>query len=118
MKIQIGQLHSSVARHLGIKKQYQSQLVTPSNEVEAIVGMMFKSTSRFDLSLSLDEVCRWHHALFPQGVSGMYDMHVVALPDDTNDPMQVVSGANGKAKGHFEAPQADRLADELERFFQ
>lgn len=50
--------------------------------------------------------------------SGMYDMNVVTLPDDTNDPMQVVSGANGKAKGHFEAPQADRLADELERFFQ
>lgn len=118
MKIQIGQLHSSVAHHLSIEKQYQSQLVTPSNEVEAIVGMMFKSTSRFDLSLSLDEVCRWHHALFPQGVSGMYDMNVVALPDDTNDPMQVVSGTNGKAKGHFEAPQVDRLADELERFFQ
>lgn len=63
MKIQIGQLHSSVARYLGIEKQYQSQLVAPGNEVEAIVGMMFKSTSRFDLSLSLDEVCRWHHAL-------------------------------------------------------
>lgn len=53
MKIQIGQLSSSVARHLGIEKQYQSQLLTPSNKVEAIVGMMFKSTSRFDLSLSL-----------------------------------------------------------------
>ncbi len=62
MKIQIGQLSSSVARHLGIEKQYQSQLVTPSNKVEAIVGMMFKSTSRFDLSLSLDEICRWHIA--------------------------------------------------------
>lgn len=73
MKIQIGQLRSSVARHLDIEKQYQSQLVTPSNEVEAIVGMMFKSTSRFDLSLSLDEFCHWHHALSPQGVSGMYD---------------------------------------------
>lgn len=75
--------------------------MTPSNEVEAIVGMMFKSTSRFDLSLSLDEVCRWHHVLFPQGVSGMYDMNVVALPDDTNDLVKkgilVKSAASGRS---------------------
>ncbi|OOR83171.1 hypothetical protein [Moraxella canis] len=43
----------------------------------------------------------WHHALFPQEVSGMYDINVGALRDDTNDPMQLISGANGKAKGHF-----------------
>ncbi len=112
------QVRSSVARHLGIEALYQHQLVTPSYEVEVIVEMMLKATSRFDLPLTLDEVCRWHHALFPQGLSGMYDINVGTLRDDVNGPMQVVLGAYGKTKVHFEAPKADRLPDELERFFR
>lgn len=111
------QVRSSVARHLGIEALYQHQFVTPSHEVEAIVEMILKATSGFDLPLALDGVCRWHHALFPQGLSGMYDINVGALRDDANGPMQAVSGAYGKAKVHFEAPKADRLPDELERFF-
>ncbi len=112
------QVRSSVARHLGIEELYRHQLVTPSYEVEAIVEMMLQATARFDVPLTLVEVFRWHHALFPQGVSGMYDIKVGALRDDADGPMQVVSGAYGKAKVHFEAPRADRLPDELGQFFR
>ncbi|MFC0821264.1 DUF4172 domain-containing protein [Moraxella marmotae] len=111
-------LNSSVARHLGIEGLYQHQLVTPSYEVEVNVEMMLKATSGFDLPLTLDEVCRWHHALFPQGLSGMYGINVDALQDDANGLMQVVSDAFGKTKMHFQAPKADRLPEELAWFFQ
>lgn len=81
-------VRSSVARHLGIEALYQHQLVTPSYEVEASVEIMLKATTRFDLPLTLDEVCRWHHALFPQGLSGMYDINLGVLRDDANGLMQ------------------------------
>ena len=48
-------------------------------------------------------------------------MHKITIGhwrDDANGPMQVVSGAIGKERVHFEAPAAKRLNNEIDLFLQ
>jgi Fic family protein len=46
----------------------------------------------------------------------MHGIRVGAWRDDSTGPMQVVSGAIGKEKVHYEAPPATRLAAEMAKF--
>lgn len=98
------QVRSSVARQLGVEHLY-SNLVTPSREIDAIVEMMLKASYDYDKPLTLDELFRWHKALFPTGTSGLYNIKTGAFRDDSNGVMQVVSGGYGRTKVHFEAPK-------------
>jgi Fic family protein len=56
--------------------------------------------------------------LFPTGYSGIHKIRVAAWRDDRQGPMQVVSGPIGREKVHYQAPPADRLKDEMKRFFR
>lgn len=47
----------------------------------------------------------------------MHKIKVASWRDDRNGPMKVVSGPIGREKIHYEAPPAERLADEMKRFF-
>jgi Fic family protein len=58
----------------------------------------------------------WHASLFPTGYSGLNKIRVASWRDDRNGPMRVVSGPIGREKIHYEAPPADRLADEMNEF--
>ncbi len=59
----------------------------------------------------------WHAALFPFGRSGM---HRITVADwrKGEEPMQVVSGAFGHEKVHYEAPPSDAVPDEMERLIE
>ena len=46
----------------------------------------------------------------------MHRIKVAAWRDDKTAPMQVVSGPVGRERVHFEAPAADRLEGEMQRF--
>ncbi len=48
--------------------------------------------------------------------SGMYRITVGGWRKDTSGPMQVVSGAMGKEKVHFQAPAYARVNSEMQRF--
>ena len=109
------QVRSSVAKHLGIDDVGITD-VTPSREVDVIVEMMLYATHEFDQPLTLNTLYAWHHALFPNGRSGMYEIKVGQLRDDSNGPMQVVSGGYGRTKVHFQAPSASRLPQEISAF--
>jgi Fic family protein len=60
----------------------------------------------------------WHAALFPTGRSGMFKITVGEWRGDEQGPMQIVSGAMGKEKVHYTAPEAPRLEEEMERFIK
>lgn len=109
------QVRSSVARQLGIEHWYHN-LATPSREIDVIVEMMLKATYDYQHPLTLDELFRWHKALFPMGVSGLYDIKTGCFRDDSQGAMQVVSGGYGRTKVHFEAPKAERLPHEVSKF--
>lgn len=61
-------------------------------------------------------LCGWHAALFLVGYSGTRPIAVGTWRPAEAGPMQVVSGPMGRERVHFEAPAAERLADEMTTF--
>ena len=80
--------------------------------------MLLDATQNCYEPLSSERLFSWHAALFPTGRSGMYKIDVGKWRNDSTGAMQVVSGALGKEKVHFEAPHADLVPQEMERFLQ
>lgn len=107
------QVRSSIARRLGMDV---AGLVPADRNVEGVVEMMLDATQNYNEALNKDRLFGWHAALFPTGRSGMHKIIVGDWRDNEKGPMQVVSGAMGKEKVHYEAPSADDLEEEMTVF--
>lgn len=107
------QVRSSIARRLGMDV---AGLVPSDRAVDGVVEMMLDATGQATQPLTDARLFAWHAALFPTGRSGMHSIRVGAWRDDSTGPMQVVSGAIGNEKVHYEAPPAARLAAEMANF--
>ncbi len=114
-KLDAEQVRSSVARRLGLDI---GGLKPADRNVEGVVEMMLDATGRYDRPLTDERLFGWHAALFPTGRSGMTKIKTGAWRDESAGPMQVVSGAIGKEKVHFEAPKAGRLKKEMTAFLK
>ena len=106
-------VRSSLARRLGVEI---GGLLPVDRAVEGVVEMTLDATTNVDTPLTLERLFAWHAALFPTGYSGMSKINVAALRDDKQGAMQVISGNMGKQKIHFEAPPAETLDVEMQRF--
>lgn len=104
------QVRSSIARRLGINT---AGLVPSSRHIEGVVEMMLDATQRYDSPLTEKRLFGWHAALFPTGYSGLYPIEVGQYRTGV---MQVVSGAMGKEKIHYEAVKPDLVKAEMDRF--
>ena len=111
--LNLDQVRSSIARRLGIEV---SGLVPSDRNVDGVVDMMIDATQNYKKTLTTDRLFGWHSALFPSGRSGMYKIIVGKWRDDSTGPMQVISGALGKEKVHFEAPPAGEIRKEMKSF--
>lgn len=111
--LNVEQVRSSLAKKLGI--QIENPVYSERN-VDGIVDMLIDATQNFDNDLSKERLFDWHFSLFPTGRSGTYKIKVGNWRSDTTGPMQVVSGAMGKEKVHFEAPNSALLEEEMELF--
>jgi Fic family protein len=109
------QVRSSIARHLGMDIGGTAQVV---RHIDGIVEMMLDATENHSEPLTEDRLFGWHAALFPTGRSGMRDISVGAWRPAEVGPMQVVSGPMGREKVHFEAPEAEKLQDEMAAFLE
>lgn len=107
------QVRSSIARRLGMEI---AGAVDSDRSVEGVVEMMLDATQKCFEPLTADRLFGWHAALFPTGRSGMYKITVADWRKDTTGSMQVVSGAMGKEKVHFQAPDSDLVEKEMTRF--
>ena len=107
------QVRSSVARHLGVD---DGSMQTANREIDAIVEMMLNAIYHYKRPLLLDDLLGWYRALFPNGYSGLYRIKAGSIRDDSQGPMQVVSGNYGRKQTHFVASSPDRLSDELDNF--
>ncbi len=113
--LDVDQVRSSIARRLGI----DIGALTPADrDVEGIVEMMLDATGNYNKPLNTERLFDWHASLFPTGRSGMTRIVVGAWRDDSSGPMQVVSGAVGRERVHFQAPEAARLNDEMDAFLK
>jgi Fic family protein len=104
------QVRSSIARRLGID---YAGMVYSDKEVEGVVEMMLDATQNYNEPLDEERLFAWHAALFPSGRSGMQRIDVACY---RNGAMQVVSGAMGKEKVHYEAPPPNRTKEEMDVF--
>ena len=107
------QVRSSIARRLGLEI---SGSVESDRNVDGMVDMMMDAMQHFDKPLTSDRLFNWHSALFPAGRSGMYKITVADWRNDSTGPMQVVSGAMGKEKVHYQAPDSTLIESEMVRF--
>ncbi|MDQ6762857.1 MAG: Fic family protein [Bacteroidota bacterium] len=108
------EVRSSIARYLGMDI---AGLIPSDRNVDGVVEMMLDATQNYRNDLTNDRLFGWHAALFPTGRSGMHKITIGAWRDHLkNNPMQVLSGALGKEKVHFEAPGSEVLPDEMNSF--
>lgn len=114
-KLDSDQVRSSIARCLGLDI---GGLVPTDRNVEGIVEMMLDATGNYTEVLSKDRLFAWHASLFPTGRSGMSKIRVGSWRDDSNGPMQVISGPIGREKIHYQAPPAERVPNEMEKFLR
>ena len=109
------QVRSSLARRLGLDV---AGLVPADRDVEGVVEMMLDATQNHAAPLTKDRLFGWHAAIFPTGRSGLAKITVGDWRTEASGPMQVVSGAYGREKVHFEAPDALRLDGEMGSFLE
>ena len=114
-KLESDQVRSSIARRLGMDV---GGLVPADRDVEGVVEMMLDATGNYAELLNEERLFAWHAALFPTARSGMTKILVGCWRDDSEGPMQVVSGPIGREKVHYAAPPADRLPDEMAKFLR
>ncbi|MDH8702115.1 Fic family protein [Dysgonomonadaceae bacterium PH5-43] len=101
------QVRSSIARKLGLE---YAGMVYSNRDVDGVVEMMLDATQNYNQLLDEERLFGWHSALFPTGRSGMHKIEVGCY---RNGEMQVVSGAMGKEKVHFQAPPPNQLKAEM-----
>jgi len=101
-------VRSSVMRRLGMAT---AGLPGPEPRVEGLIAMLMDATTVHDQPLDLVRLYRWQAGLFPQDRLGIRHIRTGELRGD--DPMQVVSGPEGRERVHYEAPPRAVLEVEL-----
>ena len=113
VKLDPENVRSSLARRLGL--EVGGLTAYKDRTVDGVVEMMLDATQQFSKPLTKERLFDWHAHLFP-GVRTTRDkFRIGAWRDDSQGPMQVVSGPVGRHKVHYEAPAADRVENEMGR---
>ena len=107
------EVRSSLARRLGMDLV---GLIPSARNVDGVVDMMVDAIENNKEPISEERLFGWHSSLFPSGRSGMFKILTGCYREDSTGPMQVVSGALGKEKVHFQAPSSDIVKSEMDVF--
>ncbi len=106
------QVRSSIARKLGLE---YAGMVYSNRDVEGVVEMMLDATQNYQQVLDEERLFGWHAALFPTGRSGMHKIDTACYRKGV---MQVISGAMGKERVHYQAPSPDKVKGEMAKFLK
>jgi Fic family protein len=106
------QVRSSIARRLGLDV---AGMVASERNVEGIVDMMMDATRNHAGLLTEERLFGWHAAIFPSGYSGRYKIEVGGY---CTGIMQIVSGAFGKERVHYEAVPPGEVKMEMKAFIK
>lgn len=101
-------VQSSIRRLLGLAADKRN--VQPGEQ--GVAEMMVDLYRSFAAPLSDEMLFGWHRML----MSGRRDLTDVGRYRTSEEPMQVVSGAIGKPKVHFEAPPSAQVPKEMTQF--
>jgi Fic family protein len=101
-----GQVRSSIARRLRLPLAEGQPAA--SAQVEGLLDVLLEATSTLDEPLTLATLNHWHQRLFAAGPDGLRAIWIGELRDAA--PKQVLSGAIGRERLHFEAPPETSLS--------
>src|SRR5665213_728213 len=110
-KLDLETVRSSVMRRLGEQGAGQRA----SRNVDGLLDVMQDALRSHRDDLDDDRLHRWQSALFPGGTSGLRSI-AVGRYREHDEPMQIVSGAIGREKIHYEAPPSATVPKEMGRF--
>lgn len=111
--LNVEEVRSSLAERLGISI---GGLQKSTRSVDGIVEMMLDATRNCKEELSEARLFNWHNSLFAEDKKKNSSIAIGTFRDDKDGPMRVISGAMGRVKIHFEAPEASRLKKETKKF--
>ncbi|MBC8463371.1 MAG: Fic family protein [Deltaproteobacteria bacterium] len=109
-------VRSSVALRFGLPTAGMAS--TKNQQADGLVQVLLDATLSFEKELTTERLFGWHAALFPTGYSGLNKIRIASWRDDRNGPMRVVSGPIGRERIHYEALPAERLENEMNKFFR
>ena len=112
IKLNVDEVRSSIARHLGIEGV---KFVPSSHYVDGVVTVMLDAMKNFDQPLTKEKLCGWQSAFFPTGYSGGTPIEVGKYRTHEE---HVVSGFYGRERVHYVAPSPDRVEAEMQRFIE
>ncbi|MCT4637456.1 MAG: Fic family protein [Bacteroidales bacterium] len=102
-------VRSSIAKRLGIE---HVGVENTRRDVEGVVEMLLDATQKFNNEITEERLFGWHSCLFPTGWSGMTQIDVAKY---RTGGMQIVSGAMGMEKVHYEAPKSENVKSEMDK---
>jgi Fic family protein len=114
-KLNPDSVRSSIARRLGVDI---GALAPSDRHIDGVVDMVLDATQNHDAPLTAERLFGWHAAMFPTGYSGPSTIRVGQWRDDSQGPMQVVSGPVHRQKVHYEAPPAERVDKDMADFLR
>jgi Fic family protein len=86
-------------------------------DVEGLLDVMEDAVGRSADPLTHERLCAWQASMFPDGRSGLRRITVGAYRAH-EEPMQIVSGPQGREKVHYEAPPSRQVPAEMELFLR
>lgn len=101
---------SSIRKNLGL--HVDNRRIKDRRAV-GIAEMMTDARKTWQEPLTQEKLFAWHEML----LGGSHGMHIGGWRIH-EEPMQVVSGAMGREKVHFEAPPSSQVPEEMRRFIQ
>ncbi|SEK20534.1 Fic family protein [Roseateles sp. YR242] len=108
-RLDLAAVRSSVARRLGVGQQDGPN--APRN-VEGLLDIMDDAVTHCRSALTHERLHGWQAALFPTGYSGMVKIRVGGYREHA-EPMQIVSGRQGRELVHYEAPASAQVPAEM-----
>jgi Fic family protein len=111
-KLDPAEVRSSIARKLGLDV---GGLPKARRNVEGVVEMMLDATRGHADPLTKERLFGWHASLFAKPARRTRST-IGAWRTGASGPMRVVSGAIGREKVHFVAPDAARVESEMVAF--
>lgn len=105
-------VRSSVARHLGLPSV---GLAPVNRSVDGLVEVLLDATQEHEKPLTAARLKRWRAALFPTGYSGLRKIRTGEWRG-AEHAMQIVSGAFGRERVHYEAPPGKQVEKEMKQF--
>ena len=105
-------VRSSLLARLGVE---DAGLKHSDRSAEGAINIVLDAVTNCDSPLTKERLFGWHVELFP---SGMSEGRRIITGNWRQGSMYVISGEMGKEVIHYEAPPADRIDEEIDKFLQ